>query len=208
MPRNQLGVLVNTPNGSRLEPPLSPDAVRELHRAFLSDTLERIQAVRAHITVFAAADDVASLLPRPWPVVARPTMPEAFEHLLGSGARTILIGSNSPDLPLPYLKRAFQRLKHRDVVIGPSMNGGYYLIGLRAPAPALFEGIEWGSKRVFAQTMDIVAHRKLSVSLLPPWYQVDDEGSLQLLNALCGARRLAGGVHLPHTERILSSMLA
>jgi hypothetical protein len=115
----------------------------------------------------------------------------------------VLIGSDSPDLPLPYLKRAFQRLKHRDVVIGPALDGGYYLIGLRAPTPALFEGIEWGSKRVLSQTTKIIAHEKLSVSLLPPWYDVDDAQSLELLRALCAARKLGGGVRLPRTEQLL-----
>jgi glycosyltransferase A (GT-A) superfamily protein (DUF2064 family) len=57
--------------------------------------------------------------------------------------------------------------------------------------PALFENIEWGSNRVLAQTMDIIAREKLTVSLLPLWYDVDDERSLELLISLCSARRLA-----------------
>jgi glycosyltransferase A (GT-A) superfamily protein (DUF2064 family) len=117
----------------------------------------------------------------------------------------VLIGSDSPDLPLTFLKRAFQRLKHRDVVIGPAMDGGYYLIGLRAPTPALFEGIEWGSARVLSQTMAIIAREKLTVALLPPWYDVDDAQSLELLRALCAARKVGGGVRLPRTERWLDS---
>ena len=221
MPRNQLGVFARVPVAGevkkRLTPPLSPDGACELYRAFLADLFERIHPVKADITLFAAGDPAAALsalAPRPWPVLAQSPgdlgarMAAALAHLLSEpNSRAVLIGSDSPDLPLAYLKRAFQRLKHRDVVIGPSMDGGYYLIGLRAPAPVLFEKVEWGSNRVLAQTMDIVRHEKLTVSLLPPWYDVDDLPSLELLRALCDARRLAGGVRLPHTERFLSRVI-
>lgn len=105
-----------------------------------------------------------------------------------------------------YLKRAFQKLKHRDAVLGPAADGGYYLIGLRAPAPALFRDIEWGTARVFAQTVDAAVRDGATLSLLPPWYDVDDAESLAMLRALCVARRAAGGTRLPHTERALASL--
>jgi rSAM/selenodomain-associated transferase 1 len=221
MPRNQLGVFARVPVAgavkSRLVPPLFPDSACELYRAFLADLFERLGPVKVKITVFAAGEPVtelSSLFPKPWPVVPQATgdlgarMTAAFAHLLARPeGRAVLIGSDSPDLPLGYLKRAFQRLKHRDVVIGPALDGGYYLIGLRAPTPALFEGIEWGSNRVLAQTMAIIERDQLTVSLLPPWYDVDDMQSLELLRALCGARQLAGGVRLPRTERELSRLI-
>jgi rSAM/selenodomain-associated transferase 1 len=218
MPGNKLGVFVRVPVAgevkTRLVPPLSPDAACELYRAFLADLFDRLQSAKAAISVFVAGDPVeamAPLLPRPWKVAPQPAgdlgarMTSAFTSLLGGpGGRAVLIGSDSPDLPLPFVKRAFQRLKHRDVVIGPAMDGGYYLIGLRAPAPELFQGIEWGSNRVLSQTMDIIQREKLTVSLLPLWYDVDDAQSLEVLRALCAARRLAGGVRLPHTEKALA----
>lgn len=199
---------------TRLMPPLSAEEACELYRAFLGDLFERIQQAKVSPTVFYAgepADAFSTLLPRPWPLVAQSghdlgaRMAAAFNHLLaGHSDRAVIIGSDSPDLPLPFLRRAFQRLKHRDVVIGPALDGGYYLIGLRAPAPALFEGIVWGSDRVLSQTMEIIAREKLSLSTLPPWYDVDDVQSLELLRALCAARRLGGGVRLPRTERLLA----
>ena len=218
MPRNQLGVFARVPVAgevkTRLVPPLSPDGACELYRAFLADLFERLGPVKAKISVFAGGEPLAalsSLMPHPWPVVPQVAgnlgarMAAASAHLLARpGGRVVLIGSDSPDLPLPFLKRAFQRLKHRDVVIGPALDGGYYLIGLRAPTPALFEGIEWGSARVLSQTMEIVAREKLSIALLPPWYDVDDRESLEVLRALCAARKLGGGVRLPRTEQWLS----
>jgi len=195
---------------------LSPVMEARLRRALLADLFDRIQAVKAKTTLFATGepiDEIASLMPRPWPVVSLSDgapgdrMTAAFRRLLaGPDARAVLIRSVSPDLPLPFIKRAFQRLKHRDVVIGPSMNGGSYLIGLRAPTPALFGNIEWSTNRELAQMMEIIGREKLSVSLLPPWYAVDDAPSLDVLRALCAARQLAGGVKLRRTEDALARL--
>jgi hypothetical protein len=217
MPKNRLGIFARVPLvgqvKTRLIPALSAEEACELYRAFLGDLFERIQAAKVSPTVFFSGEPpeaLSTLFPRPWPLVAQSgddlgaRMAAAFNHLLKSpGDRAVLIGSDSPDLPLPFLKRAFQRLKHRDVVLGPAMDGGYYLIGLRAPTPALFEGITWGSERVLPQSIEIIAREKLSLSLLPPWYDVDDVQSLELLRALSAARRLGGGVELPRTTRLL-----
>lgn len=219
MAGNKLGIFVRVPAvgtvKTRLWSALSPEAACDLYRAFLGDLFERLQHVKAAVTVFYGGDapgELSSMLPRPWPLVAQSEgdlgvrMSAALRHLLsGPASRAVLIGSDSPDLPLPYLKRAFQRLKHSDVVIGPAMDGGYYLIGTRSAVPAIFEGVEWGSNRVLAQTIDAVAQQDLNASLLPPWYDVDDPQSLELLRALCAARRISGGVRLRRIEAWLSS---
>ena len=111
------------------------------------------------------------------------------------------MGSDSPDLPPVHVKRAFRLLKHRDVVLGPALDGGYYLIGLRAPAPALFRDIRWGSAAVLEETVHAAAADGLSLALTPPWYDVDDGASLGLLRSLCHARRAAGGERFVHIER-------
>ena len=134
-------------------------------------------------------------------------MLSAFKHLLGvPGSRAVLIGSDSPDLPLIHIRHAFQRLKHRDVVLGPAMDGGYYLVGARAPEPSLFVDLPWGDPGVFARTVAAVRDAGRSLALLPPWYDVDDPSSLEFLRALCTARRLGGGTRLPRTERVLASI--
>jgi len=217
MAGNKLGIFVRVPAAgavkTRLLPALSPEGASELYTAFLGDLFERLHPVKAALTVFYGGGSPAGLeplLPRPWPLVPQPEgslgerMNAAFDHLLsGPGVRAVLIGSDSPDLPLIHIRHAFQRLKHRDVVLGPALDGGFYLIGLRARAPGLLEGIAWGDRTVFAQTIEAVARQALTLSVLPPWYDVDDPQSLDLLRALCAGRRLAGGVRLPRTERIL-----
>ena len=215
MARNRLGIFARVPVPgqvkSRFSPTLSTESACDLYRAFLGDLFERIQQARVSPTVFYSgepAGELSALLPYPWPLVAQSgddlgaRMASAFAQLLaGDATRAVLIGSDSPDLPLIHLRHAFQRLKHRDVVLGPAMDGGYYLIGLRAPAPSLFENIAWGEPTVFAQTLERVKRAGLTMSVLPPWYDVDDAPSLELLRSLCAARRLGGGVRLPRTER-------
>jgi rSAM/selenodomain-associated transferase 1 len=217
MHRNKLGIFVRTPLAgavkTRLVPPLSPAAARDLYVAFLRDLFERVHQAKVLPTVFYSGeptDELRALVPPRWPLVAQrgadlgARMAAAFDDLLAAGgSRAVLIGSDSPDLPLAHLRHAFQRLKNRDVVLGPAMDGGYYLIGLRARAPRLFEGIAWGEAGVFADTVERIQREQLSFSLLPLWYDVDDPASIALLRALCAARRASGGLRLPHTEAAL-----
>jgi len=219
MIRNKLGLFVRVPvPGSvktRLVPPLSPEAASKLYLAFLQDFTARLQQSRLRPTVFIAgggAGDLGGWLPGGWPVVEQrgetlgERLASAFEHLLEpAGTRAVVIGSDSPDLPLVHIKRAFRLLKHRDAVLGPALDGGYYLIGLRRPVPSLFEGVAWGTDAVFNQTVGAAEKAGLSISLTPPWYDVDDAASLALLRSLCTARRLAGGERLPNTEHALET---
>ena len=198
---------------TRLVPPLTPERARDLYVAFMGDLFERLPQAKVAPTIFYSGDRVdefTPLLPRPWPAIAQrgsdlgERMTAAFDQLLAEpGSRAVIIGSDSPDLPLTHLRHAFQKLKHRDVVLGPATDGGYYLIGLRAPMPRLFEGIAWGEASVFADTVERIKRGGLTLSMLPVWYDVDDGESLELLRSLCVARRAAGGLRLSRTERAL-----
>jgi len=215
----QLGIFVKAPVPgavkTRLVPPLSPEEACALHEALAADVFRRAgRLVKVSVTVFyagATPGSLASAMPPRAALVAQEgddlgaRLRAAFAHLLaGEGRTAVIIGSDSPDLPRPYLKRAFQRLKHHDVVLGPSVDGGYYLIGLRRALPVLFEGVRWGSEAVLAQTLDAVARAGASLALLPVWYDVDDSPSLALLEQLERARRLAGQPGLPAVREFLA----
>ena len=220
MPQNRLGVFVRSPVAgevkTRLLSEMSAEGARDLYSAFIADLTARLATAGYRPTMFVAGEPAASpssLFDPKWPVVPQVEGPlghrlaVAFEHLLKqSGDRAIIIGSDSPDLPIAYLKRAFQRLKHRDVVIGPAMDGGYYLIGLRAPAPAIFANIAWGTSKVFAQTLDAIEREGLSLALAGPWYDVDDADSLNFFATLERARTMAGNPLLPQTSRVLATL--
>ena len=87
--------------------------------------------------------------------------------------RVVVIGTDCPSLTATLLDRAFDRLLNQDVVIGPATDGGYYLIGLRSPQPALFTEIAWSTAAVFEQTLDRVRQQQLSVATLPPLADID-----------------------------------
>lgn len=106
----------------------------------------------------------------------------AFEEMFAAGCELCcIIGSDAPDLPLQYLREAYRLLSAppADVVLGPSLDGGYYLLGLRQVCPELFADIHWGSAAVLAQSLGAAEDSGRSVSLLPVWRDIDTLEDLQ-----------------------------
>ncbi|MCY3738187.1 MAG: TIGR04282 family arsenosugar biosynthesis glycosyltransferase [Gemmatimonadaceae bacterium] len=176
---------------TRLQPRLTPGQAAELYTAFLRDCAEALAASVASLKIVAveppeAESCLRSLLGAPEGLAfeGQPGGPlgERLEALcrraVGAGCgRVVLLGSDSPSLTPWSIDESLRRLRSADVVIGPSVDGGYYLIGLRAEAlpsaaPAVFQGIEWGTGRVLEQTLAALPGG-LRLSLMPPWYDVD-----------------------------------
>lgn len=103
--------------------------------------------------------------------------------------RAVLIGTDIPDLPGRIIEEALNALDSHDAAIGPSADGGYYLIGFTAKGflPAIFDGIRWGQADVLARTMEIFNSHKSSVHRLPVWQDIDEFSDL-----LSYAKRNAG----------------
>jgi rSAM/selenodomain-associated transferase 1 len=97
--------------------------------------------------------------------------------------RVVLIGSDIPDLPLEFIEEAFTSLREKDVVIGPSFDGGYYLIGFKNKtfSPRVFDGIPWSTKRVFEETITVLKQEGLTVHTLQPWRDIDTIDDLKNL---------------------------
>jgi uncharacterized protein len=134
------------------------------------------------------------------------TNDERFASLLPSsfvlGRSSVIIGSDSPDLPSEYICEAFARLEHSaDVVLGPADDGGYYLIGLRAPQPRLLREVPMSTPTVLADTLALVRELGLRVDLLPAWYDVDTVAELLRLAATL---RAAPPDVAPRTSAFLS----
>ena len=119
---------------------------------------------------------------------------------LGGAKKAVIIGTDSPTVDKEIIYEAFCRLKDNKVVIGPTADGGYYLIGVSSPAgwhgqttaslklqrwqtclSVLFTGIDWGSNRVFEQTLKRVREENTSYSFLPLHYDVDNLEDLKTL---------------------------
>jgi uncharacterized protein len=104
-------------------------------------------------------------------------MATAFVRAFEDGVeRAVLIGTDIPDLPAHIIEEALNALGSHDAAIGPSADGGYYLIGFNAKGflPAIFDGIGWGQADVFARTMEIFNKHKASVHQLPIWQDIDE----------------------------------
>lgn len=98
----------------------------------------------------------------------------AFVQAFAQGARQVVaIGADCPGLGPALFAQAFAALAREDLVLGPAMDGGYYLIGLNQPAPALFSDIPWGSDGVLAATLKQAEGLHLSIHLLEPLADVD-----------------------------------
>jgi len=171
---------------TRLCPPLAPVDAALLHAAFLRDTLDRVRLL-ADVDVAVAytpAEDRPRFEATCAGVMLLPQsdgdlgtrLAAIFETLCARGFRGIVaIGADTPTLPPSFVRHAFDLLSRAevDVVLGPAHDGGYYLIGLKEPEPALFRDIAWSTDRVYALTMDRAAEARLRTACLPPWHDVD-----------------------------------
>lgn len=107
-------------------------------------------------------------------------MLNAFDQLFAIGYnRVLLIGADSPDLPLHYITEAISKLDLYDLIIGPTEDGGFYLIGSRKPlSNQIFQDIGWGSRTVLKDTLNNAQKLKINYFLLNTWYDIDDKEGL------------------------------
>jgi len=180
---------------TRLCPPLSGDSAAVLYECFLRDTLDITRQVpgitRAigylpeHADGYfqALAPDMALTLQR------GADLGERLDHLLAdalaAGAdQAVVMDSDSPTLPAAYIAEAFRALDGpADVALGPSDDGGYYLIGLKQPQPRLLRDVQMSTPHVARDTLALADQLGLRVALLPSWYDVDTIAELERLRA-------------------------
>src|SRR5215469_5434939 len=182
----------SSPVKSRLHGALTAERATELYRCFLLDRLDAVAALAdvTPVVAFTPAEARSALAPLELMAQEGADLGERLSTLLtallGRGhTGAIAIDSDSPTLPMAYVTEAARHLAggSSDVVLGPCEDGGYYLIGLAAPQPALFEGIPWSTDAVLALTLEKARRQDLSVHLLPPWFDVDTEADLRRLRA-------------------------
>lgn len=101
-------------------------------------------------------------------------MRDAFEQTFAQGsARTVIIGTDVPELDAGILERAFDALLDHDAVIGPSTDGGYYLLGMNAPVKEVFDGLVWSAATVYHETLDRFRRLRLSFTELNELADID-----------------------------------
>jgi hypothetical protein len=180
---------------TRLSPPLTLEQAARLSHGFLLDTLQQVRRLRgvARFLAFAPPEAEAAFarLAQPDFTLVAQAGADLGERLAGLVERVTaeavssvaIMGTDAPTLPDAYLVEAIRVLDQRraDVVIGPTEDGGYYIIGLRRPAPALFHGIPWSTSDVFRETVAKVRTAALRLHVLPTWFDVDTEPDLRRL---------------------------
>lgn len=95
--------------------------------------------------------------------------------------KSVLIGTDSPDLPTELIENAFHLLDQNACVLGPSQDGGYYLIGMNQLIPSVFARIQWSSPQVFRQTVARLDEAGVQWAQLPEWNDIDELDDLQQL---------------------------
>lgn len=186
---------------TRLSPPLTPDQACTLYRNFVLDALAQYTRVlpTTEIYLFYAPADAGQKIRllvqnelskiagrfRFYPQTGEDLgdrMSNAFGALFERRhRRVVIIGSDHPGLPSDFLIEAFARLDGNDVTIGPSLDGGYYLLGLKEAQAQIFRGIRWSSPEVLDATLAVMRKLRKTVHQLPKWYDVDDIADLRRL---------------------------
>ena len=130
-----------------------------------------------------------------------------FSHGFSLGYRKIVvIGVDSPTLPPEYIRDGLALLDHCDAVFGPSMDGGYYLVGMKESYP-LFPDDELGTENVLAEALEKGERLGLKIGALPPWYDLDRFEDLRFAATHIRLLKMSGSYFPPMTEKVLEELL-
>ncbi len=196
---NQLGVFAKywLPGAvkTRLAAVVGPRRASQLYLAFLEALLRRCESLDARRTLVYSPESRSgefqelvgqsswTLRPQGGGDLGR-RLERYLSASFASGAqRVAVIGSDSPNLPLDYVRQAFERLRDHPVVLGPASDGGYYLVGASGAVPPIFDDITWSTDSVWRQTTARLERARIPFAELPAWYDVDDANDLARLRA-------------------------
>jgi rSAM/selenodomain-associated transferase 1 len=178
---------------TRLIPSLSPQAVIDFYCCLLEDTLALAHSLSGvDVAIMCPGSDVnelkqlagseANVVGQKGEGLAA-GLKSVFAHFARGQRRTVAFNSDSPHLPSSVLEDAFETLAARDVVVGPTHDGGYYLVGARASNPKLFTGDGMGTSSALEQLLSRARALDLSVGFAIPFYDIDVADDLTRLAA-------------------------
>jgi rSAM/selenodomain-associated transferase 1 len=180
---------------TRMMPELSAGEACRLHTALFAHTARRLAAVGDCQREIWVDGDVADPLFRDRGAGLRSQcgadlgerMHRAFTDALARAGVAVLVGSDCPAIDAAYIEAAFDALVGAELVLGPALDGGYVLIGLRRSVGALFDGVPWGTERVLDATLDRAAALGWRTSLLQPLQDIDRPSDLPAWRSQCAA---------------------
>ena len=195
---NAVIVFVKAPEKGRVKTRLAKGvgdaAALELYRCFVMDVLDMVRSTPWDLRVYYYPETAYDLV-RTWLGDALDFFPQkgaalgdkmenALADTFAAGyEKAVLIGSDLPDLPFGIIDTAFKGLEQCSAAIGPSRDGGYYLIGFTAAgfSPRIFHGIPWSTNQVFDLTLNKFKDQQVSHYTLPVWQDIDTREDLSVL---------------------------
>ncbi len=181
---------------TRLAATLGDAVAAKLYAGMIADSVVRYSRAGATRNVVVAAPEhdgvraLSALVPPDWEVVPQvgkglgERLANAFQTLKVNGSAVALVDSDSPTLPVEPVAAAFRRLNGAGrVILGPTDDGGYYLIGLSSLELEIFRDVPWSTPRVLEVTLERCSALSLRTELLPSWYDVDEGKDLERLCA-------------------------
>jgi rSAM/selenodomain-associated transferase 1 len=195
----QLALFVRAPSAAavktRLRPALGGPGAVSLYSAFVEDTIALCNRVReaGQVDIALWADHAGEAMVSAWgkalgtPPQQQPIgdlgarLAATFEAGLRRYERVLVIGSDAPTLPFSHIVAAFDALEEASIVLGPSNDGGYYVIGATDRVFPRFNGVRWSTPSALRDTLE--ANRSHEIAILSPWYDVDEPSDLKILKA-------------------------
>jgi rSAM/selenodomain-associated transferase 1 len=194
---------------TRLTPALTPAEAARLYTAFLRDTLRQVVQLEVDVRLYLAPplpEGGIDGLPAEVSVHTQTgdglgeRMKQAFRESLGDGVeRAVVMGSDHPTLPSSFLWQAFRSLDDpQSLCVGPTEDGGFYLLGMTSVYPQLFDDMAYSHSEVFSETLARAERTDAEITVLPEWYDVDTPRDLGRMLADLDTDR----VDAPNTRRI------
>lgn len=201
---------------TRLAADIGDKAATELYRAFVKDLLGMLDGtdypIHIHFTPYASGREIRDWLGGADVLIPQADgdlgqrMASAFTYAFSNYIRrTVLIGTDFPDLPASFIHQAFDALLTHDAVLGPSHDGGYYLIGFNRHGfvPEVFQDMSWSTDQVFSKTVRIFERHHATVQYLDPWWDIDTHADLM---GFIRRRRYAAGDAAPETKKLIHDL--
>ena len=204
---------------TRLQPELSPELAAGLYRAMVDDVFIALERPGQWdlVTFFSPLEQEHAF--REWLPSSVTLVPQsgtdlgeriadAFEWSHAQGhSRTIIVGTDMPTLGSGVLSDAFEALEDAEVVLGPSTDGGYYLVGLKEPRPELFKNVEWSTPEVLEQTIARIDDAGTRYHLLPEKTDIDTwQDALIVLEEIVSEDPDGSAGLAPGTRSLLSAL--
>ena len=200
---------------TRLCPPLNLSQAAVLYTAFLLDTVElalKVSGVKVMVSCPTPedADELKNILPQAVGYIIQDNpgltgaLTEGFVKGLAAGfSKVLCISSDNPTLPGEYLAQGVQSLETSDLALGPTDDGGYYLIGAKKVYPFLFNNMVWSTTTVMSETVKRAEEAALQVNVLPCWYDLDTGAELERFREELKSQEPEAGFH---TRQALSTV--